>query len=197
MSDIINALKRKLGWAEPKSHVLEEYQHSAKEEEEGARFMKDIVHIHVIKSNATMEASKVRELCEEFGDRMPYDEDCFLSQLNDYDQDEEEKVCGDQDCDTVNDDDAKFCKACGRKLPVNEASTLKLERLDWNGEDTGKTFHQVFVKHVVPHITGRIEAMLLLEGDEDVPPKLLGFTIQDGVYAKCDVDIELRMSHEG
>ena len=158
--------------------------------------MKDIAHIHVISSNATMEAAKVRELCEEFGDRMPYDDDCFLVQLNDYDQDDEEKVCSDEDCDTVNDDDAKFCKACGRKLPVSEKSTLKLETLEWKGEDTGASFHQIFVKRVVPHISGRIEAMALLEGDEDVAPKLLGFVIEDGRYTKCDVDVRLRRSED-
>lgn len=158
--------------------------------------MKDIVHVHVIKSNATMQASKVRELCEELGDRFPYDESCFLTQLNDYDQDYEEKVCDDADCETANDDDAKFCKACGRRLPVNEAETLNVERLDWNGEETGKTFHQVFIKQVAPHISGRVEAVALLEGDEDVPPKLLGFVIDNGTYTKCDVDVRLRTSSE-
>lgn len=195
MTDIINAIKRKLGWKPPTEHVLEEINQATKEEEKPP--MKDIVHIHVIKSNATMEANKVRELCETLDGRLPYDDDCFLVQLNDYDQDEEEKVCEDADCETVNDDDAKFCKACGRKLPVNERDTVELTNIDWKGEDSGKTFHQVFVKQVVPHIRGRIEAVALLEGDEDVKPKLLGFTVQDGIYTKCDVDVELRMSREG
>lgn len=158
--------------------------------------MKDIVHIHVIKSNATMQASKVRELCEELDGRLPYDDDCFLVQLNDYDQDYEEKVCSDADCETVNDDDAKFCKACGRKLPVSEREVVDVAQLNWNGEDSGKTFHQVFIKQVAPHISGRIEAVALLEGDEDVPPKLLGFVLEDGHYTKCDVDVRLRTSSE-
>src|SRR5262249_51682689 len=135
---------------------------------------------------------KVRELCESLGDRFPYDEECFLTQLNDYDYDEESKVCVDRDCETENDDDAKFCKGCGRKLPVSERETIEVTQLSWNGEDSGKTCHRVFVKQTVPHIDGRMEAVALLEGDEDVPAKLLGFTIVDGVYTKCDVDVRLR-----
>lgn len=158
--------------------------------------MKDIVHIHVISSNATMQASKVRELCEELDGRLPYDEDCFLVQLNDYDEDYADKTCPDRDCETDNDDDAKFCKACGRKLPVSEKETVDVSRLEWQGEGSGQTFHQVFVKKVAPHISGRIEAVALLEGDEDVPPKLLGFVIEDGTYLKREVDVRLSQPRE-
>lgn len=179
MRDIIAELKRKLGFL------------PGPEDQGRETHMKDIVHVHVIKSTATMEASKVRELCEELGDRFPEDE-CFLLQLNDYDDDYEEKVCEDEDCECVNDDDARFCKACGRRLPTSEKSTLQVERLDWCGYESGRSFHPVFVKHVVPHISGRIEAVALLEGDDDVPPKMLGILIENGTYTKCDVEVLLR-----
>lgn len=195
MNGFFDNVMRKLGWSGAEERELELLEVPT-EGIQGEIHMKDIVHVHVIKSNATIEASKVRELCESLDGRLPYDDECFLVQLNDYDQEDEEKVCSDADCETVNDDDARFCKSCGRRLPVNEASTLKVERLDWNGEDSGRTFHPVFIKQVAPHISGRIEAVALLQGDEDVAPKLLGFILEDGIYTKCEVDVRLRASED-
>lgn len=155
--------------------------------------MKDIIHVHVIKSTASMKASKIKELYERHSDKLP-DDECFLTNLDDSVDFVDDNVCSVDGCDTENDRDAKYCKECGSKLPVN-GDEITLTNLAWNGYESGKTFHSCFVKQIVPHINGHVEAVALLAGDEESPPKLLGILIDDGEYTKCDVDINLIIAH--
>lgn len=156
--------------------------------------MKDIKYIHVIESTATMTGKKVTELDEKLCGRYP--DECFLYNLVDsVEEREDNKLCENDDCgNTENDDDAKFCKACGRRLVEDDVQTISIENISWDGHGTGATFHSVFVKQIAPHIQGRVKAVVLLEGDEKIPPKMFGFVIDDGEFTKCDVHIDLTPS---
>lgn len=159
--------------------------------------MKDIVHVHVISSNATISVKKAQEFVKKLGSNLP--DDCFISNIVDnIDNEDDDRTCGDENCAVENDDDANFCKACGKKIPIKNTPDTPIECFNWSGYGSSRTFHSVLVKQIVPHIVGTIHAVALLEGDDDVAPKLLGIMIEDGRYTKCDVEVTLvpQLSHD-
>ncbi len=151
--------------------------------------MKDIGNVVVLKSDATIDPEKVRELFEALDYDLP--EECWLRNFYEsLDEDEEaEKHC--EPCDLYLDDDAKFCKNCGQAVAAPEDSSDKIGfDLLWCGDESGSSFQSIFVKQIVPHIKGRVEALLFLETADDQPYKLMGVVVQDGEYKSFDVNVE-------
>jgi len=178
-------------WSTPEMsvYVPEEFEQQPIKEKDQ---MRDIAHVHVLNSNAHVPANVVKDTCHDYSDRFP-DEDCFLSDLDDtlsYD-DDEDRVCANAECNTTNDCDAKFCKECGSKFPSLATKQVAITRLEWYGHNSARSFHSIFVKQIVPHVKGSLEALVFLEGDDVSPSKMFGFTIEDGVYTKCEVDVRL------
>jgi hypothetical protein len=60
---------------------------------------------------------------------------------------------------------------------------IKLKKLSWHGEGSGNSFHETFMKLIVPHIEGEVEAVLTWEGGDSVS----GLHIKDGVATEMDV----------
>lgn len=153
--------------------------------------MKDIANVTVLKSTATIDEEKVRELFEEHDYDLP--EECWLRNFYESLEDAEdvEKHC--EPCDIYLDDDSKFCKNCGQAVtdPVLENDKIGFDLL-WCGEDSGASFQSIFVKQIVPYIEGRIEALLFLETSDDEPYKLMGIIVEDGQYKSYDVDVEFK-----
>ncbi len=151
--------------------------------------MRDINNVIVLKSTARLDTDKALELYNDHDGDLP--EDCFLTTIyeeNDDSYEEEEKQCPKDD--TWNDADAKFCKECGNALAKPDAGGELGFNLMWAGEDSGASWQNIFVKKVVPHITGRIEALLLLETDDDQPYKLMGVIVEDGTYRSYDAAVQ-------
>lgn len=152
--------------------------------------MKDIADVIVLKTTARLSNEDIRDIFESHDDYEDFPEDCFLRTLYEaIDTDEEEeKVC--EPCDITLDDDSVFCKLCGTKLSPKEENDEIGFNLAWCGEDSGKSFQNVFVKKVVPKIAGRLEALLLLQTPDDQPFKLMGIVVEDGTYKSYDATVQ-------
>lgn len=151
--------------------------------------MKDIANIVVLKSDAILDPEKARELFEEHDYDLP--EECWLRNFVEYldSSDEEEKFC--EPCDLNLDDDSKFCKNCGQAVESSDTDDDKIGfDLLWVGEDSGSSFQSIFVKQIVPHIKGRVEALLFLEGPADQPYKLMGIVVDNGTYKSYDATVQ-------
>ena len=156
---------------------------------------RDFQNTVTLVSTARISKKHVRKLTEVY-DCAEY---CFIDELCQCLDDEksDELECQEAGCETINDGDAAFCKACGKEL-VNDASDLPLNDLIWYGDDSGDSFYDVFVKKVVPHVIGRLEAIIILDNpasEESVDleghqlEKMFGVIIEDGSYTECDVSL--------
>lgn len=155
--------------------------------------MRDISSIIILSSNATIKAEKVKELDDETSGRWP--DGCFMTDLtNRIDSEDYDTIdCGVKGCETENENDAKFCKECGGRLERPNQEDLKVDRLDWNGDGSGNTWHPVFVKKIAPHIVGDLEAIAVLgTSDDEEPVKLMGIQVHNGIFTRCEVDCRLR-----
>ncbi len=163
--------------------------------------MMDIIHIQVLNSTAKISVADVNELAGTLG-TLPYgtqDGNEYSNLWEELEARAEEGGDVELQCDacqTYADDDAKYCKECGAKIHRPDAVDLEIKNLNWCGDYSGDTFHKTFVKRIVPCIRGRIEAVAFLQGNDDVPPKMLGILIENGTYTKCDVDLRLHRSND-
>lgn len=64
---------------------------------------------------------------------------------------------------------------------------IKLPNIWWYGEGSGRSFDEVFQKHIAPKIMGKIEAVCTWEGGDSTS----AFAIEDGVFEDCDVEIKI------
>lgn len=64
---------------------------------------------------------------------------------------------------------------------------IKLPNVWWYGEGSGHSFEDVFQKHIVQSIMGKVEAVCTWEGGDSTS----AFSIEDGVFAECDVEIKV------
>ena len=155
--------------------------------------MSDIIHESFVmdlgKTWPLISIEKLKEVFEEHEADLP--EQCFLRELMDDLEDAEDDVNPCTQCSTSNDDDAKFCKECGVALDQEEEKTT-IADLDWYGDGAAETFESIFIKKVVPLITGTIEAGFLYGDPDDQNTPWMGafFVIRDGKLNFVHPDME-------
>jgi len=147
--------------------------------------------------SATIAPAVIKQLMEKYEYDLP--ENCFLKDLNDEldEQDDNDIDCDVKSCGTTNDSDAKFCKSCGTRLDRG-SKDLEITSIDWGDDEddlsdppAAETFMRIFVKRVVPHIRGRIEAGICFseEGAENVNLSNAYFVVQDGELTWCTLNV--------
>ena len=150
---------------------------------------RDILFMVTVSSTARIPKKVIGKFAD---DDCP--DDCFLSDLVQrlYNEEKGEQECEEIGCETINDGNAVFCKTCGKKLDRG-VTDFALDWVDWYGKESGDTFYDIFVKQIVPHITGRFEAIVFLDEEsyekERQPTEMFGVIIEDGSYTECDVSL--------
>lgn len=141
----------------------------------------NIDHIEHQMLNVRTNAPDIIRLYDEFEAELP--EVCFLADHYD-DALEAMNTKRSCKCGCANDQDASFCKKCGKKVTKKATGTeMRLGSLQWSGEGSGATFGDVFVKIVAPLISGVAELIMYWEGGDSIGALL----IKDGKVAEAEV----------
>jgi hypothetical protein len=155
--------------------------------------MSDIINNTFVMSLGTswplIPIEKLKEVYEKHEDELP--DYCFLKELIENLEESDDDVNPCAKCSTANDDDAKYCKQCGAKLEEEEETTY-VQNLDWHGDGAVETFESIFIKKIVPLITGTIEGGFLFGDPEDQNTPWLSafFVIENGTLRFVAPDME-------
>lgn len=146
------------------------------------------------KKKATLPVAVLKEFFEKHEYDLPETNfvETIMNELEEEDY-EDDIECPKAKCETTNDSDARFCKRCGTRLKEeDEEDTVELTSLEWNGNESCETFEKWFIGELVPHIKGRIEAMVVYgdPDDTDSPWKTFYFIVDDGVFTHCTLSLE-------
>lgn len=70
---------------------------------------------------------------------------------------------------------------------------IKLPHANWYGEFSGTSYNEVFQKSIAPRIGGKLAVILTWEGGDSVS----AYTIEDGVFEECDVEMKIVKRKKG